>query len=70
MDFEQYFFDVWNTFPQSIVSDEYYSKNQELFEAITYDMFKYNEMSGTLNPKLASITLQNMFSNILNFGLR
>jgi hypothetical protein len=70
MEFEQYFYEVWNTFPQSIVSDEYYSKNQELLEAITFDMFQYNENTGTLGPRLASVCLQNIFSNILNFGMR
>lgn len=71
MEFEEYFFNVWNTFPDSVISDEYYAKNQELLEAITYEFFEYNENSrGGLCPELASSVLQKMFSNVLNFGIR
>lgn len=71
MEFEEYFYNVWNTFPVSVISDEYYTKNEELFEAVTFELFEYNQNSGGNMPSsLASVVLQKVFGNIQNFGLR
>lgn len=71
MEFEEYYYDIWNTMPESVVTDEYYDKNQELFEAITYEFYQFNEMSGgRLCPNLASTVIQKVFGSMLAYGIR
>lgn len=72
MTFEQYQMDVWNGLPTSVVSDEYYDKNSELFENIIYEFFRLNEkydgLKFTQNEAIKSIEV--IFSGILKVGLR
>lgn len=71
MEFEEYYYDIWNTMPESIVTDDYYNKNQELFEAITFEFYQYNEMSeGKLSPAIASTVIQKVFGSMLSHGLQ
>lgn len=70
MEYEEYFYDCWNYMPESIITDEYYDKNKELFDAITYDFYKYNESSGAISPQMACTLLQRVFSNMLLYGIR
>jgi|LakMenE18May11ns_1017448.scaffolds.fasta_scaffold7316236_1 hypothetical protein len=70
MEFEEYYLEVWNTMPESIVSDEYFRKNEELFDAITYEFYQYNEMSGSFKPYLASVAIQKVFGSMLAYGIR
>lgn len=72
MNFEQYEMDVWNGLPTSVVSDEYYDKNSELFQSIIYEFYrlydKYDGRKYTVNEAIKSIEV--VFSGILKFGLR
>jgi hypothetical protein len=72
MNFEQYEMDVWNGLPTSVVSEEYYDKNSELFQSIIYEFYrlydKYDGRKYTVNEAIKSIEV--VFSNILNLGLR
>ena len=72
MTFEQYQMDVWNGLPVSVVSDEYYDKNSELFENIIYEFYRLNEKYDgkkfTQNEAVKSIEV--VFSGILKVGLR
>lgn len=72
MTFEQYQMDVWNGLPTSVVSDEYYDKNSELFENIIYEFYRLNEKYDgrkfTQNEAIKSIEV--IFSGILKVGLR
>jgi hypothetical protein len=72
MNFEQYEMDVWNGLPTSVVSEEYYDKNSELFQSIIYEFYrlydKYDGRKFTVNEAIKSIEV--VFSNILNLGLR
>ncbi len=72
MNFEQYQMDVWNGLPNSVVSDEYYDKNSELFQSIIYEFYrlydKYDGRKYTVNEAIKSIEV--IFSGILKFGLR
>lgn len=70
MEYTDYFFQVWNNLPEDIVSEEYYTKNEDLFGAITYDMFHYNENCGCLPPHLAKTAIEKIFGNILLNGIR
>lgn len=72
MTFEQYQMDIWNGLPNSVVSDEYYSKNSELFENIIYEFYRLNEKYDgykfSQNEAIKSIEV--IFSAILKVGLR
>lgn len=70
MIFEDYFYEVWNQMPDSVITEEYYNKNEELFEAITYDFFHYNERSGSLPPFVARFVIQQIVNNSLILGIR
>lgn len=72
MTFEQYQMDVWNGLPTSVVSDEYYDKNSELFENIIYEFFRLNEKyDGKKFTQYEAIkSIEVIFSGILKVGLR
>jgi len=70
MEYNEYFYDCWNEMPSSIITDEYYDKNQELLDSITYDFYTYNEASGSIPPRMACTLLQRVFSNMLLYGIR
>jgi hypothetical protein len=69
-DYTNYFYQVWNNLPESIVSEEYYAKNEDLFGAITFDMYQYDQQCNCLPPFLAEAAIQRIFGNILVNGLR
>lgn len=70
MIFEDYFYEVWNEMPDSIITEEYYNKNEALFEAITYDFFHYNEQTNGLPSYLARFVIQQIVNNSLILGIR
>jgi hypothetical protein len=70
MEYTDYFYKVWNNLSENIVSEEYYTKNEDLFGAITFDMFQYNQDCNCLPPFLAKASLEKIFGNILVNGLR
>lgn len=70
MEYTDYFYQVWNNLSENIVSEEYYTKNEDLFGAITFDMFQYNQDCDCLPPFLAKASLEKIFGNILVNGLR
>jgi hypothetical protein len=70
MEYTDYFYQVWNNLSENIVSEEYYTKNEDLFGAITFDMFQYNQHCDCLPPFLAKVSLEKIFGNILVNGLR
>jgi len=70
MEYTDYFYQVWNNLSENIVSEEYYTKNEDLFGAITFDMFQYNQHCDCLPPFLAKMSLEKIFGNILVNGLR
>lgn len=70
MEYTDYFYKVWNNLSENIVSEEYYTKNEDLFGAITFDMFQYNQDCDCLPPFLAKASLEKIFGNILVNGIR
>ncbi len=70
MIFEDYFYEVWNEMPDSIITEEYYNKNEALFEAITYDFFYYNEQTNNLPSHVARFVIQQIVNNSLVLGIR
>lgn len=70
MSSEEYFHTCWNWMPEEVVSDEYWEKNEELFTAITNDMYFLHKQSNNFPPEQARVVLQAIFTNFLKFGLR
>jgi hypothetical protein len=70
MIYEEYFHDVWNEMPESLITEEYYSKNEEMFQAVTYDFYNYYRNGGNLPPAVASFAIQQMVSGLLSWGIR
>lgn len=70
LEYEEYFYDVWNTMEESIVSDEYYSKNEDLFQSLTYDLYYQNTKSLDVPPSVARVIIRSFCENIATFGLR
>jgi hypothetical protein len=70
LEFAEYFKKVWDVVPEAIVSDEHYDNNEELFQAITYDMYKSYDNTGWPEPQKASKLIQIVFLNILKIGYR
>jgi len=71
MEEENYFYELWNNMPESVVTEEYYAKNQELFQEITSEFHLYNEKSGgSLPPDLARFILERVIENMIIFGIR
>lgn len=66
----RYFIDIFDTISESVVTDEYYDKNQELFAVITDVLFDINERSGKIPPELARKVIEGVFSSIQKIGIR
>tara|TARA_R110000772_G_scaffold59348_7_gene134394 strand:- start:1342 stop:1617 length:276 start_codon:yes stop_codon:yes gene_type:complete len=66
----KYFLDIFNTISETVITDEYYDKNEELFGVITEIFFDINERTGSMPPAMARRILEGIFSNILKHGLR
>jgi hypothetical protein len=70
MDYADYFHATWNEISESIVTEEYYDKNQELFEAVTFDFFQFHSDGGNFPPVLAKFAIERMISGMLCWGIR
>lgn len=70
MNYEEYYYEVWNWIQPSLISDEYFDKNRELFEAITYDLFQEYSQAGAPNPYIANLMIRITFANLQNIGIR
>lgn len=66
----KYFLDIFNTISETVITDEYYDKNEELFGVITEMFFDINERTDNIPPAMARRILEGIFSNILKYGLR
>jgi len=66
----RYFIDVFDTLSETVITDEYYDKNEELFVVISEMFFDINERTGKMPPEMARRVLEGIFSNILKYGLR
>jgi hypothetical protein len=71
MNEEEYFYYLWNEMPDTVVTEEYFTKNQDLFQELTNEFYNYNERSeGSLPPHLARFVLEKVVENMLIFGIR
>lgn len=70
MEFELYNIEVWRDMPKDIVSDDYYRRNQDLLERITYDIYRLNENLGSVPPNVARVIIGATFGAIKDIGIR
>ncbi len=68
---EEYFYEVFNTISDSVISDEYFDRNARLISAISSSLFDINSITdGAIPPSLARRIIEEVFSNINKHGLR
>lgn len=66
----EYWVELFNEFPESIISDEQYERNKDLLEQISDDFSHMHNISGNFPAKKAKKILEIIFSNIQKFGYR
>jgi len=68
---EEYFYEVFNTISDSIISDEYFDRNSRLLSGISNSLFDINSITnGAIPPSLGRRIIEEVFSNINKHGLR
>jgi hypothetical protein len=68
---EEYFYKIFNTISESVISDEYFDKNDRLLSSISSSLYDINQMTGgTIPPEIGRRIIEEVFSNILKHGLR
>lgn len=70
MDFTNYNYQVWLEMPKDIISEDYWARNQDLLEEITYDLFRLHENTNAYPPAMARVIIGTIFGKIRSFGLR
>ena len=67
---EQYFFEVFNTISEDVISDEYFDKNKRLLIDISNNLHDMHERTGTIPPQRARRIIEGIFSSIKINGIR
>lgn len=67
---EEYYTRVMSLIPETIISDEFFGRNQGFIEAIIFDYFRIDERYDDFDPEQTADHLILFFSNLKNFGLR
>lgn len=68
---EEYFYKIFNTISESVISDEYFDKNDRLLSSISSSLYDINQMTrGSIPPELGRRIIEEVFSNILKHGIR
>lgn len=70
MDFQEYFYEVWSELSFRVVSDEYRSRNSELIESVTYDLYRLHDQNGRLDIDLSRAILSNFFTSLSKIGVK
>lgn len=70
MDFEVYNIEVWRDMPRDIISDEYYDRNRELLDRVTYDVYRLDQRLGSLPPNIARVVIGSIFGAVKDIGIR
>lgn len=66
----EYWAKIFNEFPESIVSNEFYDRNKDLLEQISDDFCDMDDRTEDFPPAKAKKVLEIVFSNIQKFGYR
>jgi hypothetical protein len=68
---EEYFYKIFNTISESIITDEYFDKNSLLLSSISSSFYDINSVTnGSLPPDLGRRVLEEVFANIFRHGVR
>lgn len=68
---EEYFYKIFNTISESIITDEYFDKNALLLSSISSSLYDINSVTnGSLPPDLGRRIIEEVFSNIFRHGIR
>jgi hypothetical protein len=68
---EEYFYKIFNTISESVITDEYFDKNALLLSSISSSLFDINSITdGALPPDLGRRIIEEVFSNIFKHGIR
>lgn len=68
---EEYFYKIFNTISESVISDEYFDKNDRLLSSISSSLYDINQITGgSIPPETGRRIIEEVFSNILKYGIR
>jgi len=67
---DEYYYEVWESMPIDIVSNDYRIRNKNLITEMTYDLYRINDMMGSMPPKLARAVLASFFGKVMELGIR
>lgn len=68
---EEYFYKIFNTISESIITDEYFDKNDRLLSSISSSLYDINIITGgKMPPELGRRVIEEVFSNIFRHGIR
>ena len=67
---QEYFFEVFDTISDSVISDEYFDKNAELLSVALGMLYDIDQRTGGMSPEMARRVLEGIFSSILKIGIR
>jgi hypothetical protein len=67
---EEYFYEVFNTMSEDIISDEYFDKNKALIIDISNSLHEIYSRTGKIPPNMAKRIIGGFFSAIKRNGIR
>jgi hypothetical protein len=68
---EEYFYKIFNTISESIITDEYFDKNDKLLSSISSSLYDINIITeGKMPPELGRRVIEEVFSNVFKHGIR
>lgn len=56
--------------PTDIISAEYKLRNRDLINEVTYDLYRINDMMGSMPPNVARAVLGSFFGKLREIGIR
>lgn len=70
MNYEEYYTRVMGAVPETVVSDDFFSRNKQFIEAIIFEYHRVDEQYDDFDPEAVSDNIIIFFSNLKHFGLR
>lgn len=67
---EQYFYEVFNTISEDVISDEYFDRNKRLLIDISNMFYDMDSRNDNISPEFARRIIEGIFSSIKRNGLR
>lgn len=67
---EQYFYEVFNTISEEVISDDYFDRNKRLLIDISNMFYDMNSRNDNVSPAFARRIIEGVFSSIKRNGVR